>query len=154
MNKPTYLTQEGETKLRKELEELTGPRREELAKRLRIAIQQGDLSENADYIATKEEQGFLEGRIQEIEALLRHVVRIEEGGQRDAVDIGAHVTIQEGDDPPERYYLVGSNEANPREGRISQESPIGTALMGKKEGEIAEVDAPGGKIKLKVLKIE
>ncbi len=154
MNKPTYLTQEGETKLRKELEELTGPRREELAKRLRIAIQQGDLSENADYIATKEEQGFLEGRIQEIEALLRHVVRIEEGGQRDAVDIGAHVTIQEGDDPPERYYLVGSNEANPREGRISQESPIGQALMGKKEGEIAEVDAPGGKIKLKVLKIE
>ncbi len=154
MNKPTYLTQEGETKLRKELEELTGPRREELAKRLRIAIQQGDLSENADYIATKEEQGFLEGRIQEIEALLRHVVRIEEGGQRDAVDIGAHVTIQEGDDPPERYYLVGSNEANPREGRISQESPIGKALMGKKEGEIAEVDAPGGKIKLKVLKIE
>ncbi len=154
MNKPTYLTQEGETKLRKELEELTGPRREELAKRLRIAIQQGDLSENADYIATKEEQGFLEGRIQEIEALLRHVVRIEEGGQRDAVDIGAHVTIQEGDDPPERYYLVGSNEANPRQGRISQESPIGKALMGKKEGEIAEVDAPGGKIKLKVLKIE
>lgn len=154
MNKPTYLTAEGEIKLRKELDELTGPRREALARRLRTAIQQGDLSENADYIATKEEQGFLEGRIQEIEAILRNVVRIEEGGVRDAVDIGAHVTIQEGNDPPETYYLVGSNEANPREGRISQESPIGKALMGKKEGEIAEVDAPGGKIKLKVLKIE
>jgi transcription elongation factor GreA len=154
MNKPTYLTKEGEIKLRKELEELEGPKRQELARRLRIAIQQGDLSENADYIATKEEQGFLEGRIQDIEAMLRNVVIIEEGGERDTVDIGAHVTIQEGDYPPETYYLVGSNEANPREGRISQESPIGKALMGKKVGDTAEAEAPGGMIRLKILKIE
>jgi transcription elongation factor GreA len=154
MTKPTYLTKEGEIKLRKELEELSGPKRVDLARRLRIAIQQGDLSENADYIATKEEQGFLEGRIQEIETLLRNVVLIEEGGEHDSVDIGAHVTIQEGDESPETYYLVGSNETNPRQGRISHESPIGKALMGKKVGDIAEVDAPGGKIELKILKIE
>jgi transcription elongation factor GreA len=135
MSKPVYLTQEGADRLRAELADLKGPGRKDLAARLRIAIQQGDLSENADYIATKEEQGFLEGRILELEQILRDVLIIEERkGMREKVEIGAHVTIQEEDFPAEIYHLVGPNEANPKEGRISFESPIGRALMGKRVG--------------------
>lgn len=155
MPKPVYLTQEGAAKLRAELEELKGEGRLDLARRLRIAIQQGDLSENADYIATKEEQGFLEGRILELESILREVVFIDDSKKsRDAVEIGAHVTIQEGDEDPETYYLVGPNEANPREGRISHESPIGRALMGKKVGETATATTPNGSIVFKILEIK
>src|SRR5574342_1367740 len=94
MSQPTYLTPEGEIKLKRELAELKGTRREEIAKRLRSAIQMGDLSENADYHKAKEDQGFLEGRIQEIEAILRNAVIIEKS-QGDAVAIGSYVTIQE-----------------------------------------------------------
>src|ERR1051325_5864263 len=110
---PIYLTQEGEKKLRTELVELTGPRREELAQRLRSAIQMGDLSENADYHKAKEDQGFLEGRIQEIENILRTAVIIEKS-QGDVVSVGSHVTIQEADFDPETFYVVGAKEADPR----------------------------------------
>jgi len=145
MNQPTYLTAEGAAKLREELAELKGPKREELARRLRVAIQQGDLKENADYIATKEEQGFVEGRIIELENILREVKIIREGiGNRGVVELGAFVTIQEDGYPPERYHLVGANEANPREGKISNESPIGKALIGKKVGDEVEAATPGG----------
>ncbi len=150
----SYLTPEGEAKLKAELAELTGPRREELSQRLRSAIQMGDLSENADYHKAKEDQGFLEGRIQEIEAILRSAVIIEKTTNRDMVSIGSHVTIQEEDYPPETYHLVGPTEADPRNGRISHESPIGRALLDKKVGDVAEAEAPGGKIKFKILKIE
>ncbi|HMV30029.1 MAG TPA: transcription elongation factor GreA [Anaerolineales bacterium] len=154
MTQPNYLTPEGEAKLKAELEELKGPRREELAQRLRSAIQMGDLSENADYHKAKEDQGFLEGRIQEIEAILRNSVLIEKTASSDVVSIGSHVTIQEEDFDPETYHIVGPTEANPRKGKISHESPIGVALMNKKVGQIAEAQAPGGKIKFKILKIE
>jgi len=150
----SYLTPEGEAKLRAELAELTGPRREELSQRLRSAIQMGDLSENADYHKAKEDQSFLEGRIQEIEAILRSAVIIEKTINPDVVSIGSHVTIQEEDFPPETYHLVGPTEADPRNGRISHESPIGRALLDKKVGDVAEAEAPGGKIKFKILKIE
>ena len=153
MNQQTYLTPEGEAKLKAELVELTGPRREELAKRLRSAIQMGDLSENADYHKAKEDQAFLEGRIQEIEAALRTVVIIEKK-QSDVVTVGSHVTIQEGDFDPEIFYVVGAKEADPRNGRISNESPIGSALMNHKVGETVEAQTPGGKMKFKILKIE
>jgi transcription elongation factor GreA len=153
MSQPTYLTPEGETKLKRELAELKGPRREELAQRLRSAIQMGDLSENADYHKAKEDQGFLEGRIQEIETILRNVVIIEKS-QGDAVAIGSHVTIQEENFDPEMYHVVGAKEADPRNGKISNESPIGRALMDHKVGDVVEADTPGGKIKLKILKIE
>jgi len=153
MNQPTYLTPEGETRLRAELAELTGPRREELAKRLRAAIQMGDLSENADYHKAKEDQGFLEGRIQEIEAILRMAVIIEKK-QSDVVTVGSHVTVQEADFDPETYYLVGAKEADPRNGKISNESPIGKALMDHKAGDVVEAETPGGRIKFKILKIE
>ncbi len=150
---PIYLTPEGEKKLQAELAELTGPRREELAKRLRSAIQMGDLSENADYHKAKEDQGFLEGRIQEIEAILRMAVIIEKTNS-DVVTVGSHVTVQEENFSPETYSLVGAKEADPRNGRISNESPIGRALMDHKVGDVVEAETPGGQIKFKILKIE
>src|SRR3972149_3502927 len=153
MNQPTYLTPEGETRLRAELAELTGRRRQELAKRLRAAIQMGDLSENADYHKAKEDQAFLEGRIQEIEAILRMAVIIEKK-QSDVVTVGSHVTIQEGDSPPETYHVVGAKEADPRNGKISNESPIGKALIDHKVGDVVEAETPSGRIKFKILKIE
>src|SRR5512138_762369 len=140
---PTYLTAEGEKKLRAELAELTGPRREELSQRLRSAIQMGDLSENADYHKAKEDQGFLEGRIQEIEAVLRTAVIIEKSKGGDVVNVGSHVTVQEEDFDPETFYVVGAKEADPRNGRISNESPIGSALLGHKVGEVVEATTPG-----------
>ncbi len=154
MSEPTYLTAEGEAKLRVELEELKGPKREEISKRLRSAIQMGDLSENADYHKAKEDQGFLEGRIQEIEYILRNVVIIDENVNSDFVSVGNHVTIQEENFPTETYHVVGAKEADPRNGRISNESPIGRALMDHKVGDIVEAQTPGGKIRLKILKIE
>lgn len=154
VSQPNYLTPEGEAKLKTELAELKGPRREELAKRLRSAIQMGDLSENADYHKAKEDQGFLEGRIQEIEAILRNAVIIKKNTNKNVVSIGSHVTIQEEDFPPETYHLVGPTEADPSKGKISHESPIGKALMDKKVGETAEAETPGGTIKFKILKIE
>jgi len=154
MSDPTYLTPEGEARLKAELEELKGPRRDELSARLRSAIQMGDLSENADYHKAKEDQGFLEGRIQEIEYLLRNVVTIQENVNRDVVSVGNYVTIQESNFPAEKYHVVGAREADPRNGRISNESPIGRALMDHKIGDVVEVETPGGKIKLKILKIE
>src|SRR5215216_6047464 len=152
-HQPTYLTQEGEKKLLAELAELTGPRREELAKRLRSAIQMGDLSENADYHKAKEDQAFLEGRIQEIEAVLRTAVVVEKS-RSDVVNVGCTVTVQEDNFDPETYYLVGAKEADPRNGKISNESPIGRALMDHKVGDIVEAETPGGKLKIKILKIE
>src|SRR5215216_6838926 len=127
MHQQTYLTPEGAAKLKAELTELTGPRREELSKRLRSAIQMGDLSENADYHKAKEDQAFLEGRIQEIEAVLRTAVVVEKS-RSDVVNVGCTVTVQEDNFDPETYYLVGAKEADPRNGKISNESPIGRAL--------------------------
>jgi len=153
MTNQTYLTPEGEAKLKAELAELTGPKREELSQRLRSAIQMGDLSENADYHKAKEDQGFLEGRIQEIEAALRTAVIIE-SKHGDVVNVGSNVTVQENDSDPETFYIVGAKEADPRNGRISNESPIGSALMNHKVGDIVQVETPGGKIKFKILKVD
>ena len=150
---PTYLTQEGEKKLRAELAELTGPRREELSQRLRSAIQMGDLSENADYHKAKEDQAFLEGRIQEIEAVLRTAVVVEKAST-DVVTVGNKVTVQEESFDPEVFHMVGAKEADPRNGKISNESPIGSALMNHKVGDVVEAETPGGKIKFKILKFE
>ena len=132
MNETKYLTPEGKAKLEAELEELKTTGRLELAERLKHAISMGDLSENADYHKAKEDQGFMEGRIQEIEAILSNSRVIETRAKYDEVTLGARVTIKEADYPPETYHLVGVNEANPREGRISHESPIGKALIGHK----------------------
>jgi len=153
MNQQTYLTPEGAAKLRAELSELTGPRREELSKRLRSAIQMGDLSENADYHKAKEDQAFLEGRIQEIEAVLRTAIIVEKT-HSDIVAVGSYVTVQEEGFDPEKYHIVGAKEADSRNGKISNESPIGSALMEHKVGDVVEAETPGGKLRFKILKIE
>ncbi len=150
-----YLTKDGKKELQKELENLKGPVRLEIARRLKSAIEMGDLSENAEYVAVKEEQGFIEGRIQEIEYILREAVLIEENNSKhDSVTVGAKITIQEADFPEELYHLVGSKEADPSNGRISNESPIGQALLGKKVGDEVNVQTPGGTLNFKILKIE
>lgn len=150
-----YLTAEGYQRMQQELEYLKTTVRQQLAQRLRAAIQQGDLSENADYIAAKEEQGFIEGRIQELEQVLRNAVIIDHAEKKaDEVSIGHVVTVQEGNFPPETYHLVGPKEADPLNGRISHESPIGKALLGKKVGDEVVAETPGGTIRLKILRIE
>jgi len=155
MGNDIYLTAEGAEKLKAELKELTGPMREAIAKRLRSAIQMGDLSENADYHKAKEDQGFLEGRIQELEYTLRNAMIVEAAlVTKDVVAVGTRVSVQEGDSPMDTYYMVGAKEADPRNGKISNESPIGRALLDHRIGEMVEVETPGGKIKLKILKIE
>ncbi len=149
-----YLTPEGLRRLQAELDELINIRRPALAERLRKAIRQGDLSENADYIAAKEEQAFLEGRIQEIEYMLRNAVVIEENGNTDKVALGSTVTlVEEGSEDPETFRLVGPAEADPRNGRISYESPLGQALLGHRVGEVVTVEAPAGTIRFRILSI-
>lgn len=155
MDDQIYLTPEGAARLKIELEQLKVTGRDEIAQRLRSAVQMGDLSENADYHKAKEDQGFLEGRIQELEYLLKNATIIEKNGARPEVaDIGTHVTIQEGSDHPETYHLVGAKEADPRNGRISNESPIGRALLGHRAGDEVVVETPNGKIHLRIITIE
>ncbi|GAB4480992.1 MAG: transcription elongation factor GreA [Anaerolineales bacterium] len=152
---PIYITAEGAEKIRTELAELKGPQREALALRLRDAIQMGDLSENADYHKAKEDQGFMEGRIQELEYILNNAIIVEEStSKRDVVFVGATVTVQEDDFEPEVFYIVGAKEADPRAGKISHESPYGRALMDHRVGDVVDVETPGGKIRLKVLAIQ
>ena len=151
--KPTYLTISGVERLRDELNELITVRRPDLARRLRAAIQMGDLSENADYIATKEEQAFAEGKILELEEMLRSAVIISENTDRHKVSIGATVTIVENSGSPEKYTLVGPAEADPASGRISHESPIGQALLGKSIGDTVIAHTPSGQMKLKIISI-
>ncbi len=151
----TYLTPEGKVKLKAELDELTNVKRPALAKRLRAAIQQGDLSENADYHVAKEDQAFLEGRVLELEeTLLRAVIIETNNGPSDTVQMGSRVTVQEPGEDPETFVLVGAKEANPREGKISNESPIGRALLGKRVGDIAQAATPAGLLTFKISKIE
>lgn len=155
MNEQPYLTTEGAMRIKEELSRLTGPEREIMAKRLRAAIQQGDLSENADYHKAKEDQAFLEGRIQELEYLIENATIVDENhGENDVVKIGTKVTIQEEDYPAVTYLIVGAKEADPRNKRISYESPFGKAMMDKSAGQSVEVDTPDGKTKLKILAIE
>jgi transcription elongation factor GreA len=150
-----YLTKEGKEKLERELEELEGPRRAELAARLKSAIEMGDLSENADYHKAKEDQGFLEGKILEIKHTLYYALIVEENDKgKEKVTVGCKVTVQEEDLPPETYHLVGSQEADPTENKISHISPIGSTLMNKEVGEIVEIKTPGGKYSLKILEIQ
>lgn len=155
MGDEQYLTLEGAQNLREELERLKGPERDELAKRLRSAIQMGDLSENADYHAAKEYQAFLEGKIQELEFVLKNAVIIEDMvADKGVVAIGTKVTIQESDYPPETYNIVGAKEADPKNGRISNESPFGLALLGWEVGDVVTAETPAGQVKLKIIKIE
>ena len=154
-NDISYLTPEGKAELERELDDLVKVRRPALAERLHFAIKQGDLSENADYQAAKEEQAFLEGRVLEVQQILRNVVLIEKGAQEDGhVGLGSVVTVvEEGYDEKETYYLVGRTEADPSKGKISHVSPLGKALLGHVVGDRVSVRAPSGEIQFKIVKV-
>jgi transcription elongation factor GreA len=152
---PVYLTPQGLRRLRQELKRLVSVERPKLADRLHHAISQGDLSENANYTAAKEDQAFLEGRIQQIEAMLRKAVLIEEAGPSDLVRLGSRVTvIEEGSHDQETFRVVGPAEANPSRGRISNESPLGQALIGHSVDEIVTVKTPAGATAFRITSIE
>lgn len=151
-----YLTEEGLQKIKEELAYLKGEKLEELAVKLQAAISQGDLKENADYHAAKEEQGFVDGRIKDLEDSLRRAKIIQDVGPADKVRVGHTVTVMEldEDEPYEAtYHIVGAHEADPGNGRISNESPIGRALLGAKKGQTVAVQTPGGQIQLQIQSI-
>ncbi len=150
----TYLTRDGEDALRRELKQLIETRRPALAQKLKEAAAQGDLKENADYHDAKEQLGFIEGRVQHIEAILQSAIIVDDSGPSDEVRIGSTVIIEEvGSGEEEEFKIVGSAEANPRERKISQKSPIGAALMGQKVGAKVEVSTPDGKLRFKIIDI-
>jgi len=154
---PSFLTREGFQRLQEELEHLRTVKRQEVAHRLREAMEDGGdmgVDLDAEYEAAKNEQAFVEGRIQELEVLLANARVIQATGAREVVEVGATVTIQEGENQAEVYTVVGRAEANPREGRISNESPLGRALMDHRAGETVKVEAPGGSFTVQILKVE
>ncbi len=149
-----YVTEEGLEKMKEELEHLKSVKRLEVSERLEAAIAQGDISENADYDYAKQEQAFLEGRIQELEYALRRAKVIKDDGPADTVQVGSTVTISEnGYDGEETYRIVGVQEANPTDGLISNESPIGRALLGARVGDTVTVETPAGGLELQIKSI-
>ena len=150
----TFLTKEGYDKLQEELDHLRTVRRAEIAERLREAAFGEDLVENAEYEAAKNEQAFIEGRIKDLEGLLATARIIESRPKAEIVQLGAKVVIREsGSKDDEQYFIVGPAEAHPAEGKISNESPLGKALMNHKVGDQVEVTAPDGSFKVKILEI-
>jgi transcription elongation factor GreA len=151
-NKPEYLTRDGLEKLRRELDELVNVRRAEVATRIHDAKEHGDLSENAEYEDAKNEQAFVEGRIQALENLVRNAIIIDESHGSDHVQIGSTVVV-ESSDGRQSYTIVGSAEASPDDGRISNESPVGRALLGHRKGETVVVKVPAGDFSYKIVSI-
>lgn len=149
-----FLTPEGRRKLEEELEYLCTVRRAEIAERIHAAKEGGDIMENAAYDYAKEEQAFVEGRIQALEATLRKAAIIERCST-DEVGLGTRVTVvEQGENTPESYQIVGSFEADPREGRISNESPMGKALLGHRVGDVVAFSTPGGTLHFQIISIE
>ena len=155
MGKKIVLTNEGFQKFEKELEKLKSVKRKEVAAKIKVALSFGDLSENSEYDEAKNEQAMIEARIVQLETMLRNVQVINEAEiSTDVINIGSVVSIKEVDsDEIETYHIVGSSEANPLDGKISDESPIGKALISHKTGDIVEVETPSGLIKFKIISI-
>ena len=154
-NAPVYLTPNGYAALEEELHNLKTIRRQEVANRLHAALSEGELIENAELEDARREQSFLEGRILALEEQLRKAVMIENPGSNGIIGLGCYVTVQEeGYNDTEKYYVVGSAEADPIHGKISNESPLGQALLGKRVGDNAVVQAPDGPIVFKIVAIE
>ena len=150
----TFLTKEGHDKLQQELDFLRKDRRQEVAARLREASDGEDLAENAEYEAAKNEQAFVEGRIKELEILLATAKIIKEGSSGGQIQVGSKVTIrEEGYDKKESFIIVGAAEAYPNEGKISNESPLGHALLGHEKNDLVTVEAPEGAYTVKILKV-
>ena len=151
-----FLTKEGFQKLQEELDYLHTVKRQEVAARLHEAMEGGELIENAEYEAAKNEQAFVEGRIQELDLLLATAQIIEENGKgkkHEYIQVGSKVTIKEGNFEAETFTIVGAAEANPREGKISNESPIGKAILNHKLGDTVKVETPGGTYNVKIIKV-
>lgn len=153
MANQTYLSQEGIETIKKELQELKNKKRQEIAKRLQEAKDLGDLSENAEYFEAKEAQTFNENRIAELEELLKNAIVIKTPGTENIVDIGSTVEVKNNSNI-EVFKIVGSAEARPQEGKISNESPLGQAFLNRKIGDEIEIKTPGGIAKYKIIKIE
>ncbi len=152
--KEVFLTAEGLLEIEEELNELKTIKRPEIIKAIKEARALGDLSENADYHAARDEQGIIEGRIQELEYMVDHAVLITEE-KSDKVKMGTSVTIKYvGEDDTEEYKIVGSMEADPFENKISNESPIAKAIMGKKKGTIVTVESPNGQYDIEIVEIK
>jgi transcription elongation factor GreA len=151
----TFLTSEGLRKLEEELEYLRTVRRQAVAQRLRAVLEEEqDILENAEYEDAKNEQAFVEGRILTLETILKNVVIIEEGGPADRVSIGSRVTVAEEKEEPETYHIVGYAEADPKMGRISNQSPLGQALLGHRVGDEVIVNAPDGILRFRIVAIQ
>jgi transcription elongation factor GreA len=153
MAQQTYLSQEGIETIKKELQELKIKKRQEIAKRLQEAKDLGDLSENAEYFEAKEAQSFNESRIIELEKLLKNAVVIETPSEENVIRVGSIIEVKS-NNGPEIFNIVGSAEAKPQEGKISNESPLGRAFLGRKIGDEIEVKSPSGITKYKIIKIE
>jgi len=152
MEEKIYLTQEGLEKIKEEHEQLTTVRRKEVAEKLQKSRELGDISENAAYDAARDEQTFVEGRIGELEDILKRVEIAESNGGSE-IGIGSMVTVHL-DGEKQDFHIVGAHEADPAAGKISHESPLGQSLIGKKVGETIEVEAPVGKLKYRILAIK
>ena len=151
----TYLTREGLKRLQDELEYLKTTKRQEVADRLHAAMDEGDIDENAEYDEAKNEQAFVEGRILTLETMFKNYVLFEDHAtDSEEVSLGSTVTVVEGDSPQEKYHLVCAAEADPTQGRISNESPLGRALIGRRVGDTVQVSAPAGLLTFRILKIE
>ena len=157
MDRHVYLTKEGLEKLQQDLENMKTVRRKEVAERLKQAIGFGDLSENSEYDDAKNEQAFIEGEIQRMEEMLINVVVIEDGAKVDdgTITIGSKVVIRfVGDDEEEEYKIVGTVEADPMNNRISNESPVGKAIIGHKAGDIVDIEVPTGIVQYEIVKVD
>jgi len=156
-SKVTLVTKEGLAKLKEELEYLKNTRRKEVAERIKEAISYGDLSENSEYEEAKNDQGFVEGRIQELEEKVKYAKIIEEKSHVATVQLGTKVTIKALGGKKveaEEYIIVGSTEADPLAQKISNESPVGSALLEKSKGDIVRVAAPGGIMEYEIMQLE
>ena len=155
MAKPVMLTEEGLKRLEEELEVLKGEKRKEIAEKIKVARSYGDLSENSEYDDAKNEQAILEARIADIEASLKNAVLIDENDiNNDKVHVGSTVVIKNiATDKEMTVRIVGSNESNPKEMKISDESPVGMGLIGKVVDDVAEIETPGGVVAYKVIEI-
>jgi transcription elongation factor GreA len=153
-DKPVYLTPEGRTKLELELKHLREVRRPEVAERIRVSKEFSDNTDNADYEEAKNEQAFVEGRLLTLEKLLAHAVPINADHEiHDTVRLGSDVTVVADGGEPELYTIVGSAEVDPTHGKISNESPVGRALLGRHVGDEVEIKIPAGTLKLQISKI-
>ena len=151
--KVNYLTPDGKRKLEAELEYLRKVRRPQVAERIRQAKEGGDIMENAAYDEAKNEQGFVEGRIMTLEAILRDAVVLNEPREHDLVRLGSRVTVTDADGESCVFQIVGSAEADPHNGRISNESPVGKALLGHRPGDAVVAHAPGGPLMFTIVAI-